>query len=323
MGLSAIHVVYLFLISSNIGLAYLFIRLARARRRIRQLQAAVQQQGAQVRHAAAPHLAQQVMKVDPGLARLANRAANRRRWQPDAPDLLPQSDVDLAALATQIIGGSDEVPANLGRRDLELHAQRLRHRARNRSELFYLNTLCIAYLRRLTPHTDKARNLFFRIWREQGDTLLAELNPRWMISVLQTFYDHAETDDQRLIGMTGFVYGNMIKIYEAERCMIGLPNDGSYQDVSAHARDMGVRGLNGCIVGESDIHINTNTLICDAALRDQTAGPVLLRLLDSIRAGQTVFSRSSAARIAFDKAMGKGRFKLNWPFNDPPEGMAP
>jgi hypothetical protein len=232
--------------------------------------------------------------------------------------MLPAADVDLKALATQIIEPTPDVPPQLGRRDLKVHARRLRHRAVGKTELFYLNSLCIAYLRRLTPHSDKARDLFFRIWREQGEELLKELSPRWMISTLQTFYDHGETADQRLIGMTGFLYGNMVKIYEAERCMIGLPSDAAYQAAGASANEMGVPGLYGFIIGEVDIFVNVNSLVCDVALRDPMTGTILLRLLDAVRTGETVFSRSSAARVSFGKAMDKRRLKLNWPFNVPP-----
>ncbi|NVO27400.1 hypothetical protein HJ526_08225 [Donghicola sp. C2-DW-16] len=88
------------------------------------------------------------------------------------------------------------------------------------SELAYLNALLIAHLRRRS-WPDHAPALFCRIWAEHADHLIGELNARWLVSSLQTFADHGQTEAQRRIGATLGLLFSMMKLYEFERTFGG------------------------------------------------------------------------------------------------------
>ena len=195
----------------------------------------------------------------------------------DVEDILPAADVDLEELAKERLPSEVDEP-KLQRSDIRNQSIILSYHLRGKSKLNYLNGLTISYLRRDTPHTDKARMLFHRIWREQGRLLVNELSTRWLISTLQTFLDHGENEAQRSIGTAGYFYGNLMKIYEGERAIEGLEQDGCYSNLEPRTKNR-FRGMDRYNVGGTDLMLNTNALVLELALRDEVAGLVLQEFL--------------------------------------------
>lgn len=248
------------------------------------------------------------------LPELATRAAARVGWQ-DCADILPPEDVDLNNLADQRLPKEVEL-AEVARSDIRDQARILEYHLRGKSQLNHLNALCISYLRRDTPHTQKARLLFHRIWREQGILLINELSTRWLISTLQTFLDHGMNEAQRSIGTAGFFYANMMKIYEGERAIEGLEPEAGYSG-SEPATKSKFRGLDRYKVGGSDLMLNTNALALEIAQRDPVAGLVLQEFLLRVKASETVFSRHDRTRQ--DHKIAVPGFENTWSFFDPPD----
>ena len=209
-------------------------------------------------------------------------------------DILPPVTIDLGPLA------DERLPKDASRPDVKRaripdQAALLRYQLRGKSGLSLLNALTISYLRRDTRHTKKARTLFHRIWREQGHLLINELSTRWLISTLQTFLDHGETEAQRMIGASGYFYGNMMKIYEGERALEGLPQGAAYPNLSPQSKNR-FRGLDRYSVGGTDLLLNTNALALGIALRDEVAGLVLQELLLRVKSSKNVFWRHDRTR---------------------------
>ncbi|WP_283179986.1 hypothetical protein [Gemmobacter sp. 24YEA27] len=124
---------------------------------------------------------------------------------------------------------------------------------------------------------------------EKADFLVENLSARWLISALQTFYDHSEVPEERIAGGLGFTYGNLIKIYETEHHARRRN-----RPPEAHAfRNKSVPGMFGFSPGD-DILINLNVLVLDAAKRGGLAAPALIRLIAAVAAGNTVFQRTDA-----------------------------
>lgn len=232
------------------------------------------------------------MEIDNGLDRLAARHSTRFRRQPHAPDLLPPADAALAPLRAERVQRADGPPGN-GRQDMAAQMRHLTEVFEGRSRLEWLHAACISYLRRDTPHTARARSLFRRMWVEETGFLLENLTARWLISAMQTFYDHGETAGERTAGAVGFFYGNFIKIYETERNASRPPPPDSpdtyWPGMSA------LPGIGGFKPGD-DILANMNTLAYDAALNGEAAGPALIRLMELARDGRTIFNRTDAMR---------------------------
>lgn len=254
-----------------------------------------------------------------GLERLSERANGRVHEQLWQVDLLPDEDVDLHSLAVQTLPSDVEEP-DCSRSDIYDQYQILRYHLRGSSELAFLLTLTISYLRRDTTHTGKARRLFHRICRETSYYLLAELSTRWIISTLQTFIDHPENEAQKAIGCAGYFYGNMMKIYEGERLLSGLDPSQLYPSREPTIQG-GFRGMDSYHVGGTDLLLNTNALALELSKADMVAGMVLQELLLRTKNSETVFQRHDQYR--FEHTVDTPPFSDVWSFFDVPKGWDP
>ena len=185
---------------------------------------------------------------------------------------------------------------------------------RGKSRLAKLTALTISYLRRDTIYTNKARHLFHRIWREHGPLLVNEFSTRWLISTLQTFLDHGESESQRIIGAAGHYYANMMKIYEGERSIEGHDQDATYRYSEPQTLNK-FKGLDRYRVGGTDLLLNTNALAVDLAMRDDVAGLVLFELLLRVKESSNVFTRMDRTRK--EKGIEEPGFLDTWSFFDP------
>lgn len=240
------------------------------------------------------------------------RSTTRVR-QHKVADVLPRPSVDLQSYADARLPRDVALP-DVPRSDMRNQTRILDYHLRGKSRLSHLNALTISYLRRNTRYTNKARRLFHRIWNEQGPILINELSTRWLISTLQTFLDHGVTEDQRMIGAAGYFYGNMIKIYEAERALDGREADAPYPHLTPETKNR-FRGLDRFRVGGSDLMLNTNALAFDIAQRDPVAGLVLQELMLRVKAAETVFSRHDRTRQQND--ISDPGFANTWSFYIP------
>lgn len=152
----------------------------------------------------------------------------------DPLDVLPPSDVDFAALAARTLPDAPPAPdgdwCDPKAKDMEM-----RHLLAGQSELALLHALTIAILRRRDP-PDVARDLFLRMWREQGDLLARELPVRWLVSAATTFADHGDTMDQRLGGLGLSMLFDLVTLHDSERRLSGRPNDSGFPRVKGKKR---------------------------------------------------------------------------------------
>ncbi|OIQ74522.1 hypothetical protein GALL_438240 [mine drainage metagenome] len=251
--------------------------------------------------------------VGPSLSALAERTRQRVRMQKQE-NLLPPSDIDLCSLQFAFMDADTKRP-NTNRRNIVNQAHLLMHSFRGQPEICYLLALTISYLRRDTEHTGEARVLFHRLWKEHGEFLLALLSSRWLISCLQTFLDHGENENQRLIGAAGFFYANMVKIYEGERLIEGRAPHEVYKRTSPSKRT-GFSGLDRFSVGETDLLLNTNVMALELASRDAIVGSILQEFLIRTQSAQTVFSRMDLSKEAHGRMVSP--FENCWSFFEPP-----
>ncbi|MFV0491643.1 MAG: hypothetical protein ACK5M4_07480 [Pseudorhodobacter sp.] len=250
--------------------------------------------------------------ADLALPALTKRALSRISPQ-EVDDILPPKDVDLSNYVFDTLPADVELPT-ASRADINDQSLILDYHFRGKSRLAKLNALTISYLRRDTRHTDKARHLFHRIWREHGPLLVNELTTRWLISTLQTFLDHGENEAQRMIGASGYFYANMMKIYEGERAIEGRAQDATYEQETPQTANK-FNGLDRYSVGGTDLLLNTNALAHDMAMRDDVAGLVLFELLLRVRASANVFTRMDRTRK--EKGIAVPGFTDTWSFFEP------
>ncbi|MCA2011397.1 hypothetical protein LCM17_07875 [Cereibacter sphaeroides] len=213
----------------------------------------------------------------------------------EQPDLLadPATFDTQAATLNALALPSSEPSGN--RRDMRDQFLILQRTFGGRPEILFWNALAISYLRRETPHTAKARSLFFKIWDEQPAFLCSALNGRWLISSLQTFADHGRFPEEINAGTTGFMYGNLIKIYEAEIA-------------SAYTRNPNVDRFRGGTVDGffgfqpgDDILLNINTFAIQNANGAGSSGMALMKLLAIVKQSSSIFSRTDALAAHSDQ----------------------
>ncbi|WP_158964431.1 hypothetical protein [Chachezhania sediminis] len=255
-----------------------------------------------------------VLPVPGALRALSDRAGQRVSHQARIDNVLPPRDVDLTALRTEIVEGSETFPGGK-RQNMADQVAILSHRLRGLPAATLLNALAISYLRRDTDHTDHARTIFHRLWAEEHALLLATLPPRWLISTLQTFMDHGLTEDQRMIGSSGYFFANLLKAYEGERAIEGLAPDAIYDGTQPTTKS-GFNGMDRFKLGGTDLMLNTLALLLEMAGRDPVAGRVLTEYLLRLKTADTLFSRMDRSRL-YHGADLPG-FRNCWSFFEPP-----
>ena len=224
------------------------------------------------------------------------RRVEKRVRQQDQPNLMPDLDVDLQPLRTQIVEAEGDLP-EIGRGQMANQAEILVYRFRDQPEICFLLGLAISYLRRDTPHTAHAAALFQRLWAEEYPLLLGLLPTRWLISSFQTFLDHGVNEDQKIIGASAYFYANILKAYETERAFEDLPPDATYPHKLPQTK-MGFAGLDRFRLGGSDLILNTNALLLEYSARDAIAGRVVQEFMARAKAANTIFSRMDQSRKA-------------------------
>jgi len=195
-------------------------------------------------------------------------------------EAMPPLETDLAALAATKISE----PA------LVAHATRPSGYAAKRadilpslagkSELALLNALLIANLRkrRWPAH---APALFQRIWAEQGAALLAELDPRWLISSAITFSDHGINEAQRRTGQALAVLFSLMKLYEYERLHTGTPPHHAFGNDKRIVVPLPM-GMEPFSLITGGLDINLLAPIWEGARRDKVIAPLALHLLQAL-----------------------------------------
>ena len=138
-------------------------------------------------------------------------------------DVLPPPDCDLDAMAATVIQAPPLPEHKFSRRDAAGKFHALQVEFDGCCELWAVHALMISILRRRDP-PDAVRQLFLRIWREQGQQLADELPVRWLISAATTFADHGDTIEQRTGGMGLSMLFDLIKLHDSERRVSGQPN---------------------------------------------------------------------------------------------------
>lgn len=247
-----------------------------------------------------------------GLDSLSRRVISRVHSY-NVADVLPPVTTDLAGYLTEFLPGDASLPET-SRQAMEDQAAILRYHLRGKTKLAFLNALVISYLRRDTIHTDKARQLFHRIWDEMGHRLINELSTRWLISTLQTFLDHGKNEDQRQIGTTGYFYANILKIHEGERAIEGVEQSHYARSSSPQTKNE-FRGLDRFRVGGTDLMLNTNALALEIAFKDDVAGLVLQEFLLRVKSASNVFTRLDNARA--NARISVPGFEDTWSFFEP------
>ncbi len=137
-------------------------------------------------------------------------------------EALPPLDCDLAALAktrVKLPADSTRTRSENARKTWEIAKE-----LKGQNALLHLNALLIAHLRKHSQPAHTA-DLFQRLWSEQADLLIRDMDLRWKVSSLTTFGDHGKTTAQRSAGLGLSTLFGAMKLYESERLFSGRESD--------------------------------------------------------------------------------------------------
>ncbi|MCB1333545.1 MAG: hypothetical protein KDK26_07805 [Roseivivax sp.] len=215
---------------------------------------------------------------------------------------MPPADLDLEALAARTVADPATDPAEQDPRTTRYFLKRraLRAEFAGRSELCFVHGLVIACLRKseYPPHFPA---LFDRMWREQPDALLSQLDLRWLVSAATTFADAGLTDTRRALGLGLSTLFGTLKLYESERLYAGLPPEEPFppghKNRAALPLDMDAFALR---TGDADITVLGR--LWSAAQAEPVMRPLATRLLTAlIDTRGTAFGRLMTMRATAPK----------------------
>jgi len=177
--------------------------------------------------------------------------------------------------------------------DLEEHFVALRDEFIDQSELCYTHAKIIVLIRR----DFEAKNhftIFEKLWEEEKDYLLKNLNIRWLISATDTFADLSDDDTIKSLSIACSCLLNTVKIQESEHF---ITNYDSYEDDSKKITRLDNEeriplfdGISVFKVGTDDTLRNMRWRI-DKAAKINIAGEILLEIFLRLQKHDNVYKR--------------------------------
>lgn len=209
-------------------------------------------------------------------------------------DGFPPLDVDFDPMSRRTILAESEINT-ASRSGLARRASEMVPEFVGASYLSFFNALMITTLRKRS-WPDHAPALFNRLWKEKGDFLMDELNPRWLISSAITFADHGETEADRKVGQTLNMLFSMMKLYEAERLYSGFEPSQAFSTTERRNAPLPMSMPHFSLL-EGDLETNLLAPILEDARLAPTAGPLAISLLRVLnRDDRNLFRRLSMMR---------------------------
>ena len=239
-------------------------------------------------------------------------------------EALPPLDAALEPLKTTIIPAPEDDPLRAAplrstnqRKQLEIRAE-----LAGNTELTALHGLLIAHLRK-RKQPGHCAALFTRLWEEEADHLLAQLDARWLVSAITTFGDHGLTETQRSVGQAMNVLFGTIKLYETERRHSGMPADRPFP---LKGKDRGPlpMEMDPFHIPAGGLDVNMLGRLWQEAERDKVLKPLAHHLLDLlIHDPRTVFRRLRIMRKRKERRDAAKAAERDTPEPDPAKVIVP
>jgi len=218
---------------------------------------------------------------------------SRHKRRSGALALSDQIVTDFSYQKKIIIDGSKIQYTHGSSNDLDKHFSELREEFVGQSELCFTHAKIIVLIRR----DYEAKNhfaVFERLWEEEKDFLLKNLNTRWLISAADTFADYSDDDTIKSLSVACSCLLNTVKMQESERFISNLY--GFSDDKEKIARlDNEERislfdGTSVFKIGTDDTLRNMRWRI-DNVAKINIAGEILLEIFLRMQVHDTVFKR--------------------------------
>jgi len=179
----------------------------------------------------------------------------RRRWGANAV-YSNQDNVDFALLKNERIHDGEPELMRGSHHDVMRQIQSLEKEFLGLPKLHHYHASLIVLIRR-EADLEKNLQLFFRLWQQEKDWLLANLSLRWLVSAADTFADHDPDPSSAAIAFSTSVLINAVKAYESEKYFLdqSAMNPDYLKDRVAHVQNHLVPlfgGLSCYTIGSDD-----------------------------------------------------------------------
>ena len=195
----------------------------------------------------------------------------------------------------QIIVYGDEVKYTHGSsNDLDEHFETLKSEFAGQTELCYTHAKIIVLIRR-DFEAQKHFTIFEKLWQQEKDFLLNNLNTRWLISAADTFADYSNDDSTKSLSVACSCLLNTVKIQESERFITNAQDCADDQEkmtkLDNEERFALFDGTSVFKFGTDDTLRNMRWRI-DKMAKINIAGEILLEIFKRLQQFDTVYKRS-------------------------------
>jgi len=195
----------------------------------------------------------------------------------------------------QIIVYGDEVKYTHGSsNDLDEHFETLKSEFAGQTELCYTHAKIIVLIRR-DFEAQKHFTIFEKLWQQEKDFLLNNLNTRWLISAADTFADYSNDDSTKSLSVACSCLLNTVKIQESERFITNAQDCADDQEkmtkLDNEERFALFDGASVFKFGTDDTLRNMRWRI-DKMAKINIAGEILLEIFKRLQQFDTVYKRS-------------------------------
>lgn len=233
-----------------------------------------------------------------GLRALRDRYNTRREPFVFYKETLPPLDVDLQVLGQKIVPetatswqeGEPVKGSSWATKRRAIAAEFV-----GNSQLAYLNAMLISNLRKLDA-PKQAAPLFLRLWSEQHEHLIANLDLRWQVSSIMTFADHGSTDIQRQVGQALRMLFGVMKLYEFERRFSGLDPETPFKLRGRSKAELPMQ-MESFALRTGGLDVNILAPVWELAMTDPGIAPLADHLMNELnRDPGTIFRRIKKMR---------------------------
>jgi len=233
------------------------------------------------------------MKRDKGIF-LKWFSLSRHKRRTGARQLSKQINTDFKSQKNNILSGDEIIYTHGSSNNIEEHFDALKQEFVGQSELLLTHAKIIVLIRREFEVKNHFK-LFEKLWQQEKDFLLKNLNIRWLIAATDTFADYSDDDAIKSLSIACVCLVNTIKIQESERFLTNAKHNtddkGKQTRLDNEERFALFDGTSVFKFGTDDTLRNMRWRLNKMA-KLNVAGEILLEIFKRLQTFNTVYRRA-------------------------------
>ncbi|RUA05735.1 MAG: hypothetical protein DSY43_03805 [Gammaproteobacteria bacterium] len=233
------------------------------------------------------------MKRDKGIF-LKWFSLSRHQRRVGARQLSEQINTDFEFQKDNILSGDKIIYTHGSANDTKTHFNALKQEFAGQSELLLTHAKIIVLIRREFEVKNHFK-LFEKLWQQEKDFLLKNLNTRWLIATTDTFADYSDDDAVKGLSIACVCLLNTVKMQESERFLTNAKNNQDDKDkqicLDNEERFSLFDGTSVFKFGTDDTLRNMRWRL-DKVAKMNIAGEILLEIFKRLQKFDTIYNRA-------------------------------